>query len=337
MWLALNLGDGVLSYYGFYEQFPALAHLEDGLILVVGPLLYFYTLSMIYMDFSFRKYHALHLLPFILVTVIYQTYYHLQPVEDQKLIQTAITQQQLPVVFYVVISLIYLQVGAYLCYSFSEVHRYRAKIKDRFSSIDKINLDWLAFMLWFVLVVFLISVVYTFLPATGLRRVFEESIMVPFCGIFIFTNAVVWKGLKQPEIFSGIEYAGTEERKYSGSPLTDNEKAQILQRLEHIVRAEKPYLQSDLTIDQLAEKINTSSKKLSQTINASFRQNFFDYVNTYRIEEAKRIMKESLDPKLTVLEVMYQSGFNSKSSFNSIFRKETGRTPSEFRRLLPGL
>ncbi len=102
LWLALNLGDGVLSYYGFYERFPALAHLEDGFILLAGPLLYFYTLSVVYKDFAFTKYHAIHLLPFLLLTAVYQIYYHQQSTDYQQLIQHAIARQQLPLVFYIV-------------------------------------------------------------------------------------------------------------------------------------------------------------------------------------------------------------------------------------------
>jgi AraC-like DNA-binding protein len=254
-----------------------------------------------------------------------------QTVAYQKLIEGAIARQQLPPEFYISVSVIYLQIAVYFFYSFIEVKRYRKKIRDQFSSTTRINLDWLVFVLGFIAFVFVVSAVYTFLPATGLRQFFERSMLVPFILIFIFINAVVWKGLKQPEIFSGIDYETGKEEKYAGSGLTEMDKNQILQRLEHLIKEQKPYLQSDLTIDQLAEKANTSTKKLSQTINASFHQNFFEFINTYRIEEAKRIMKESRDAKLTVLEVMYESGFNSKSSFNSIFRKKTGITPKEFR------
>ena len=88
----------------------------------------------------------------------------------------------------------------------------------------------------------------------------------------------------------------------------------------------------DLTVDTLASAVGFPAKKVSQVINESFAQNFFDYINTFRIREAERLMLESDDPKLTVLEVMYASGFNSKSSFNTVFKQKTGVTPSSFKK-----
>ena len=302
LWFAFNLIDGLLSYYGFYERFPAWAHIEDGFILLVGPTLYFYTLSMVYKDFAFKKSHWLHLVPFLLVTALFQLSYHLQPEEYQKQIQSAIVRQELPLAFYFSISLIYAHVSVYLFLAFAELGRYRLRIKDQFSSIHRINLNWLIFMLGSIAFILVVSIVYTFLPATGLRQFFEQSFFLPFLFILFFTNAVVWKGLKQPAIFSGIEYSTEkEDRKYAGSQMAVEEMNQIRERLDRIVVEQKPWLDPDLRIDQLAGKTNTSAKKLSQVIHRSLQQNFFDFINTHRIEEAKKIMNTSQDPKLTVL------------------------------------
>ncbi len=331
IWLLLNLADGLLSYYGFYKTSPKLAHLEDGLIFLVGPLIYFYATSMLYRDFSFKKSHLLHLVPFVVCTAAFQTYYHLQSESYQKQIQAAITDQTLPAYFYFSIALVYLHVGSYLLASFFQIARYHRRIEDKFSSLSKMRMDWLLFMLIFIAVIFAVSVTYTFLPATGLREVSTATFVVPFFVILIFTNSVVWKSMKQPGIFVGLDY-DVERRKYAGSNLTENEKAALKAKVVHLLEVENIFLRPDLTIDELAEKLETVPKKASQVINESFGQTFFDLINTYRIEEAKRIMKNSKDPKLTVLEVMYQSGFNSKSSFNSIFRKKAGLTPSEFKK-----
>jgi AraC-like DNA-binding protein len=94
---------------------------------------------------------------------------------------------------------------------------------------------------------------------------------------------------------------------------------------------DKPYLDPDLSLDQLATQLQIKPRVLSQIINETLKKNFFDFVNYYRIEEAKHIFDHPEDPKITVLEVLYQVGFNSKSSFNTIFKKETGLTPSAYR------
>jgi AraC-like DNA-binding protein len=98
------------------------------------------------------------------------------------------------------------------------------------------------------------------------------------------------------------------------------------------MQSAKPYLEPELTLDELATQLSVKPKMLSQTINELLRQNFFEFINHYRIEEAKRLLTNPKDKKITVLEVMYEVGFNSKSSFNTIFKKNTGLTPSEFKK-----
>jgi AraC-like DNA-binding protein len=330
LWLAFNISDGLLSLYGVYQTFPALAHLEDGFIFLLGPLLYFYTYSLVYRDFSFRKQDAFHLLPFILVTAVYQIYYHTQPAEYQQMIQRAIAKQDLPPGFYFSVSIIYLHVIVYLFYSFQKVFSYRQRIRQKFSAVHQINLDWLLFMLTSVVVIVLISMIFTFLPTLGKSDLVREWVLIPFAFIFVFCSVIFWKALRQPRLFAGFEIE--EEKKYQTSYLSNEEKVTLSERLIHLMKSEKPFLNPDLSIDQLGDLLKVSPRKVSQVINEVFEQNYFDLINTYRIEEAQRIFRESNDSRLTVLEVMYQSGFNSKSSFNTIFRQKTGLTPSQFRK-----
>src|SRR5207253_4265417 len=103
-------------------------------------------------------------------------------------------------------------------------------------------------------------------------------------------------------------------------------------RLQNYMQQNKPFLDSELTLDELAVQLQVKPKLLSQTINEVAQQNFFEFINHYRIEEAKRLLTNPKDKKITVLEVMYEVGFNSKSSFNTLFKKATGLTPSEFKK-----
>jgi YesN/AraC family two-component response regulator len=142
---------------------------------------------------------------------------------------------------------------------------------------------------------------------------------------------VLIKALRQPEIFAGIELEEARE-KYAGSNLKEKETSELYDKLQTILMEEKLYLNEDLTLQDLADRIPTSSKFLSQVINQCSEKNYFDYINTFRCQEVKSIMI-SADPKVTILEIMYQSGFNSKSSFNKEFKKLNGTTPSEYRKL----
>ena len=81
--LIVNLADGILAYAGLFTKYPNLAHLEDGFVFLFGPVLYLYTLSIIYRDFHFRPRQLLHTIPFLVLTIIYQVYYHQQSAEEQ--------------------------------------------------------------------------------------------------------------------------------------------------------------------------------------------------------------------------------------------------------------
>jgi AraC-like DNA-binding protein len=100
--------------------------------------------------------------------------------------------------------------------------------------------------------------------------------------------------------------------------------------LESVMSLQKPYLDPLLTLPVLARKAHIPPRALSQILNVELKQNFFDYINTRRIEESKRLLRENADSNRTVLEILLEVGFNSKSSFNSAFKRYTGMTPTSF-------
>ena len=148
---------------------------------------------------------------------------------------------------------------------------------------------------------------------------------------FIFAILIFYKALQHPEILAGITEI-EKPPKYEQSRLTETEKLEYLQKINSYFETQKPYLNPELKITEVAKQLNVSVKYLSQVINESLGKNFYDFINSYRIEEAKRQLINEIDSKKTVLEVLYESGFNSKSAFNSAFKKHTGFTPTEFRK-----
>jgi AraC-like DNA-binding protein len=133
------------------------------------------------------------------------------------------------------------------------------------------------------------------------------------------------KGLHQNEIFLGASRIAVT------STVESEENESLLQKLREHLSKNKPFLEPELTLNLLAEQMQISPRQLSTLINMELGKSFFDLINSYRIEEAKRILRESQDTKLTVLEVMYEVGFSSKSSFNTAFKKYTGITPTAFK------
>jgi AraC-like DNA-binding protein len=143
---------------------------------------------------------------------------------------------------------------------------------------------------------------------------------------------VVQKSEAEPALNSKIQ---TEERiSYQKSGLTDVEAQNYLNNLLQIMEADKPYLNSDLTLQELAGKLSISTHNLSEIINTRLNRNFYDFINGYRVEEVKRRLADTESEKYSLLAIAFDSGFNSKSAFNTIFKKHTNTTPSQYRKQL---
>ncbi len=240
--------------------------------------------------------------------------------------------KEIPWYVHLISASLYIHILVYLGISYRVLHNYREIIKNKFSKIDHINLPWLSFAIKTFALITIVSLLHNFLVLSGDVIGYSISLIGLLLFIFYFVNRVIFKALKQPEIFAGISHEDTV--KYSGSYLTHSQLKHYEDELVTLLRKEQLYLNPQLSLAELAELLTLSSKNLSQVINQSFGKNFYDLINSFRIEEAKKVMTQSKDEKLTVLEVMYQVGFNSKSSFNTAFKKETGQTPTEFKKSL---
>jgi AraC-like DNA-binding protein len=127
-----------------------------------------------------------------------------------------------------------------------------------------------------------------------------------------------------------LETQSAEKRKYQKSGLSPESSALLHHQLGQVMTDEKLYRESELSLADLAARLNTQPNYLSQVINEREGKNFYDYINTLRIEEFKRVAASPESRKYTLLALAEQCGFNSKSSFNRYFKKVTGQSPSEF-------
>lgn len=144
-------------------------------------------------------------------------------------------------------------------------------------------------------------------------------------------NLITYYGFKEPKVFQ----LTNDQKIDSGYRLTEEEQSAYANKIRgHVVR-HKTYLNPEINIDLMAKEIGIHSRIISKVLNAVFKQNFFDFVNSYRIDEAKLLLS---DPKneQTILEILYQVGFNNKSVFNATFKKKNGITPTQFRRQFKG-
>ena len=121
-------------------------------------------------------------------------------------------------------------------------------------------------------------------------------------------------------------------KKYSNSGLSEEETKLIIARLEQAMEKQKLYLDPEITMDKLAEMINCGRHHLSQVLNAGLQKSFYDYVNACRVEEAKILLSDVSRANYKISSIAYDSGFNSLSAFNEVFKKFTGVTPSQHRK-----
>lgn len=140
---------------------------------------------------------------------------------------------------------------------------------------------------------------------------------------FLFFNSIMFILLLKPEIYFLIE-------KYKNSPIDEDAKSRYVQPLINYIDTRKPYLDSEITLENVAKDMSVNARMLSQIINDSFKNNFKGYMNEFRIRESIKQLSD-LNNKKTILEILFDSGFNSKSVFYTEFKKHTGLTPQEFR------
>ena len=151
----------------------------------------------------------------------------------------------------------------------------------------------------------------------------------------------LYKALNHPDLFRNIDSKLklvqdiiSEEKNNDQKTTNEKEYNQELIKLKHYMAEEKPFLNPSLTIQDVSAAIQIPVRDLSLLINHKLEQHFYDFVNTYRIENAMNILKDVTKSKVTILEILYDVGFNSKSSFNTAFKKHTGNTPTTYRKNL---
>jgi AraC-like DNA-binding protein len=215
---------------------------------------------------------------------------------------------------------------------FAMILNYRKETKHYFSSIEKLNLTWMLyvvgafFIMWMIdLCAFILWNLKMIGTITEMYLVFHSLLIN-----FVFAVLIFYKALLHPEIFTGIINNETAP-KYEQSNLSDEKKEEYLRLLENYFTREKPFLNPSLTISDVAGDLKVSSKYISQVINETLHKNFYDYINSHRIEESKKLLAKDQVSGKTVLEILYDSGFNSKSAFNTAFKRHTGTTPTSYR------
>ena len=320
-----------LDKYGLISlvNYPIFELFNKALFLFIGPLVYMHTQSVCYRDFKLDKFGWVHFVPGVLVFVWLVTDYNLrasQAVNPSEYVDllTYSNYNTLQVIF------LFLFLG-YIIFSFIRLRSYKSELKSTYSYVEKINLDWLSALLVVLFGHWVFDALFPVMIAMNLYEsdLFTINEMLSISSLLIFCSFVVVKGMKQTPVLENI----SDKPKYADSNLSMADCELYANKLAKYMEREKPYLNSSLKISDLADNLSLPAKSLSQVINQKFGDNFFDFINKYRIAKAKEQLINSNGNHKTISEILYESGFNSKAAFNRAFKKHTGITPSRFKSL----
>ena len=333
---AIDLSGPLLS---LVVQNPSnLGMLRNTLAFIQIPVFYLYVLSVCYSDFKLKPKYLLHLLPFLLANVILLPRFYLVNVASKiNLLQNR--QNVIELQFSHI--LFHTQIVVYLIAVFMLLRKTKKIYLENYAGANIKSYKWLFQFTTVLTILYLIALVKNIFKFSEYEYISEWV----NSGLLIFQLFITcWyllKALNNPSLFRNIDsklklVADIILENKDSEPLAGNEKKQdeTLLKLQQFMIAEKPYLNPSLTIQDIATTIQIPTRELSILINHELDQHFYDFVNSYRIEHAKEILKDNTKSKLTILEILYEVGFNSKSSFNTAFKKHTGYTPTDYRKML---
>lgn len=328
LWMLLNAVH-LSFFYLFYSEtifdYPHLLGVQFPFPLLHGVLLYYYVSSVTNQLPKNRSIVFLHLVPTIL-TFLYLIPFILLPAAQK--IEIFKTGGQAYLVFQKILLIaVFLSGIVYVIWSSLLLRKHKKRIRNQFSNIEEINLKWLQFLTYGLGVVWSLVIV-------------TQNDTLIYMGVSVFVILVGFFGIQQKNIFSTkeigpkikekeVEQEQVKE-KYISSGLSEEKEAEYYENLNNLVTQEKIYTQSELSLSDLASRLEIHPNYLSQIINKKESKTFYDYINAYRVEEFKRLIAISENQQFTLMAVAYDCGFNSKSSFNRYFKKITGQTPSQY-------
>jgi AraC-like DNA-binding protein len=303
-----------------------------------GPLLYLYVKFMTDPSRKFNWLALIHFIPFVVFFTVSVIFREVPLMKDLRNFFAPDRFISLRIVYS---TCLFLSVTVYSILAFVEIRRHQSKLKDIISYTSAvITLNWLKVVSIGFYVTFLTLFILGGLNMIGDIIPFDPYFVV-FAFIALFSSVYSFYAIRQPVIFGQEVKVIYEEQKdpgkYVKSGLRDNQAKIYLDKLIKYVEENKPYLDRDLSIQDLSEMTGIPRHHITQVLNEKYKKNFFTFINEYRVKE---VISKFSDPKsdnFTILAIAFDSGFNSKTTFNSIFKNQIGMTPSEYREKATGI
>jgi len=303
---------------------------RHGSWLLIGPLYYFYIQSIT--RGQVQRTDLWYLAPFFTFTLIIplifgeflgfgQVHYGMLTPFDQRPEELNFIQYFYSYLF--IVQFFYLAYFLYL--TRNEISEYAKGLKDNFSSIKTGELQWLKttwYGVLFILIICTLFIVLLFYFTKLYRRHFDYLYVLPM-SLLVYAISYKLAGVKWQQVEKSFE-----SKKYQKSGIEPSEAMKYQKEIEKVLADDKIYLNQDLRLKDLADKLGTPNHTISQVLNQFMDTTFFDLINKYRVMEAKKLIDSN--PQYTLLQIAYDSGFNNKTSFVNSFKKFEGRTPSSF-------
>jgi AraC-like DNA-binding protein len=312
--------------FKFYIYLPSAVIFFGLCALLSGPTIFLYTKTVINKDYILKPLNLLHLIPFF-AYVIYTIPFFIRSYQGKLECLTDILQGKYMLRDQITAFIICIQVICYIIFSLLAIKSYHEQLKKDYSSITKISLSWLKAFIFIAMAFTTIDLIPVLFLIAGNPAASGQvyGITILFHAVF---QIIVPYYIIHKSIFS-LQLAPDSVRteKYSTSSLSDSRIKKYWQTLTGLLEKKRLYLEPELKLDDLADLMGVSRHHLSQVINSCSGKNFYDLINEYRIKEVKKMLFEHAEQTMSILSIAFESGFNSKSSFNQVFKKHTGTTP----------
>ena len=341
--LTINLGVYFLVYTPVEEPYPFFVFRLATIYILAGPLLYFYVLLLVKPDYRFTKRSAIHFVYFPLTFI--STYFMSGPEVFQHL-----PYEQLPVSVKFELAtrsvLADLVLLSYAIASLSLLKQHRRHIEQQFSSLEKITLRWLKLFVFLCIATVLLAIIEVLLGMIWSIYPKEARFMSVVTHV-ILLYGIGFMGLRQPLIFDTAGQRSSESKaeeqektpssdlqtknpKYQRSGLSSEDEQRYWLKLLSHLESHHTHRTPGLKIGQLAKELGVRDNYLSQVINSCAGKNFFEFINSYRLDEARTLLVEQ--PQKSITEIALEVGFSSQSAFYNHFKKRENQTPSAYRR-----
>ncbi len=334
-----------VGFMGWYDTFRA-TKINYFLISVgtaIAPLIFFYVKSITESNFKFRKKYWWHFtIPILLV--VYRltifTYDALQPGFNETqngVLKIAVDETEIAQAIFKILDFSVMLL--YLAFTLQLFINYRQKIKQYFSNVFKLELNWIRNFLIVFSLLFLYSSIQTLVGDLFMELDYKErwglNLAMGICTIYVGLKGYFTDTTKLNKLdfsFSPRHISIPENTKEVKKEIPEV----AIEAIAALMQREKPYLNPDLNLSELAKQANVTRGQLSEIINSGFQMNFNDFVNSYRVNAFKSMLKAGKHEQLSLLGIAYECGFNSKATFNRVFKKLTSFSPTQYLQSLAG-